>query len=157
MKIRQLVIGFIGLIGLVIAFGVGRHFRSGSPLSIHDLEVTVSSNGDGTCHVNTPVIWMDHSVDRVEWSSTDDRYLITFITIDPPAGSPPLPSNYVKETPLLPPTEPITISPGHPSGFFHVKAKAKYYYYAIFDQNYPNNPPCKVSTDDHDTGVNVKR
>jgi hypothetical protein len=156
MKIRQLVIGVLGLIGLGIAFGVGRYFRSFSPRSSHDLEVTVYSNGNGTCYVNAPVIVMDHSADRVEWSSNDDPYLITFINIDPPVGSAPLPSGYQKETPLVPPTEPVTIDKTHPSGFFHVKAKVKYYYYAIFDQNYPSNP-CKVSTDDHDTGVNVKR
>jgi hypothetical protein len=156
MKMRQVVFGVLGLVGLVIAFVVGRYFPPAPPRSIHDKQITISSDGNGRCHVDSPVLNMSYSSDRVQWQSADDQYSITFIKIDPPVGSTPLPLGYVKETPLAPPDEPVMIDIGRPSNFYHVKQKTKYFYYGIFDQKYPSSP-CKVSTDDHDPGLNVKQ
>jgi len=155
MKMQRVLFDLLGL--LVITFVGCRYFTPPTPpRSIHDKQITVSSEGNGKCQLDSPLLNMSYSSDRVQWLSADDQYSITFIRIDPPAGSTSLPSGYVKETPLDPPDEPVTIDSGHPSKFYHVNKKTKYYYYAIFDQQYPSSP-CKVSTDDHDPGLNVKQ
>lgn len=152
MKLRQAVFGLIALMVLGIAFVVGRYFQpQPGPLTLADHQITVYSGTSG-CDVNTPVVVM-HYPDRVQWLSNDNPYTIDFINIDPPSTSPPLPHDYVKETPLDPPDNSVTIDKNHPSRFYHVKHQTKYYYYAIKDQF---NNTCKISTDAQDTGLHVK-
>lgn len=156
MKIRQVVTGLIALIGLGIAFGVGRYFQQRTTCRNNTRCITVfSGSGAGKCYVDYPVAFLRYT-DRVKWFSNDSKYSVTFVNVTPPAGSTPLPPGYNPESPLAPPQEPVYFDSSTPSGTFNVKQQDKYYYYAIFDQNYPNSP-CKVSTDDQDTGLNVKR
>jgi len=153
MRLRQAVFGLIALVVLGIAFGVGRYFQpQPRPITLSDHQIRVASASSG-CEVNTPVVVMHYPNDRIQWLSNDYQYTIDFTKIDPPSNSPPLPPGYVKETPLDPPDNPVTIDKNHPSRFFHVKHQAKYYYYAIYGQS---QNLCKISTDDHDTGLNVK-
>jgi len=62
MKIRQVVIGLIGLIGLGIAFGVGRYFRP-IPLVNHDWDLYVRSDpiSTGHCLVSSPIQLMSYT------------------------------------------------------------------------------------------------
>lgn len=154
MKLRQALFGLIALVVLGIAFGVGRYFQPQPQLlTLSDHQIIVYSDGSG-CEVNTPVVVMHYQKNhRVQWLSDDNQYRIDFINIDPPTTSPPLPTGYVKESPLAPPDNSFTIDKNNPSKFYDIKHKAKYYYYAVYDQS---NNLCKVSTDDHDTGLNVK-
>ena len=154
---RQVVFGVLGLIGLVIAFEVGRYFKF-TPLVVNDYNILVSSDGKGNCAANLPIIGMHYSADRVQWVSQDDHYSITFSKpgIVPPEGYPVLPNDYQPESPLEHDEDNVPFYPGHPTGLFKVHQKTKYYYYAIFDQSNPSKA-CKVSTDDHDPGLNVKR
>jgi hypothetical protein len=160
MKIRQVGFGLLALIGFGIAFGVGRYFQRPATRPNNTRCITVSAgNTAGKCYVDYPVAvlrYTDQNTDRVQWFSNDNKYSVTFLNIAPPAGFPPLPSGYSPESPLAPPQEPVYFDSSNPSRAFNVKHKDKYYYYAIFDQNYPNSP-CKASTDDQDTGLNVKR
>jgi hypothetical protein len=155
MKMRQVVTGLIALIGLGIAFVVGRYFQRPVTCPNNTRCITVSAGSTaGKCSVDYPVAVL-HYTDRVQWFSNDNKYSVTFVNITPPAGSTSLPSGYNPESPLAPPQEPVYFDSSNPSTAFNVKHKSKYYYYAVFDQNYPNSP-CKVSTDDQDTGLNVK-
>ena len=160
MKVRQVVFGLLALIGFGIAFGVGRHSRPLVNCPNNTRCITVSADSTaGKCSVDYPVALLNYTEsgsDRVQWSSNDDQYSVTFLNITPPAGSTPLPSTYTPESPLAPPQEPVSFDKSNPSIAFNVKHKDKYYYYAIFDQKNPGSP-CKVSTDDQDTGLNVKR
>jgi hypothetical protein len=104
MKIRQVVIGLIGLIGLGIAFGVGRYFRP-TPLAIHppDFDIYVRSDPAvaGKCLVTTPIVLMSYTNDRVRWVAEDTQYhqySVEFINITPPPNYPPIPAT----TPLTP-------------------------------------------------------
>lgn len=155
MKSRQVVTGLIALIGLGIAFGVGRYFQRRAtvtcPNNTRCISVFVGSTA-GKCSVDYPVAslhYTDQDSDRVQWFSRDDKYSVTFLNVTPVAG-------YTPVSPLVPPQEPVYFDPSNPSRAFNVIHRDGYYYYAIFDQNYPNSP-CKVSTDDRDTGLSVKR
>ena len=158
MKLRQAVFGLIALVVLGIAFEVGRYFRANRvncPNNTRCITVSADSN-PGKCSVDYPVALLHYQGgDRVEWFSKDHKYSVTFLNVTPPPGSTPLPTTYSPESPLAPPQEPVPFDSTTPSGLFNVKHKDKYYYYAIFDQSYPNSP-CKVSTDDQDTGLSVK-
>jgi len=167
MKTRQVVLGLIALIGLGNAFGVGRHFpppppppppAACDPTTTRCIHVSVDGAGTGKCQVDSPVANLSYlKHEKVEWISTDQEYAVSFLQITPPAGSTPLPSGYVPESALAPPTDPVYFNPSQPAGPFNVKQKVKYYYYAIFFKaDYPNKP-CKVSTDERDTGLNVKQ
>jgi hypothetical protein len=161
MKIRQVVLSLIGLIGLGIAFGVGRYFQS-TPLLNYDFTIYVHSGPTGKCIVRPPIQLMSYNNDRVQWASDDNDYWVEFINVTPPAGSvyPPIPPDpithqpYVPESPLPHDENHVHFYLDHPTGLSKVKPKTKYYYFAIFDQT---GNPCKVSTDDKDTGLNVKR
>jgi len=120
MKIRQVVIGLIGLISLGIAFGVGRYFRP-IPLVKHDWDLYVSSDP-----ITTP------------------------IPPDPITHQP-----YTQESPLEPSADHVPFEKGSPTRYYNVHQKENYYYYQIVDQSTGN--PCKVATEDRDTGLNVKR
>jgi hypothetical protein len=163
MKIRQVVFGLLALIGFGIAFGVGRYFQRPATRPNNTRCITVFAGSTaGKCYVDYPVAvlhYTDQDTDRVQWFSNDDKYSVTFLNIAPPPGYPPLPTNppYTPESPLAPPQEPVYFDSSNPSGAFNVKHKDKYYYYAIFDLTHPTTIPCKVSTDDQDTGLNVKR
>jgi hypothetical protein len=156
MKIRRVVFGLIGIIGLGIAFGVGRYFQHAPTCPGNTRCITVSVESVGKCQVDYPVANLSYSNEFVQWFSKDDKYSVTFLNVTPPAGSTPLPLGYSPENPLHPQQEPVYFDQSHPSRAFNLNPKEKYFYYAIFDQNYPNNP-CKASTDDRDTGLNVKR
>jgi hypothetical protein len=159
MKIQRVVFGLIGIIGLGIAFGVGRYFQHAPTCPDNTRCITVSVESAGKCQVNYPVANLSYSNEFVQWFSKDDKYSVTFLNIAPPPGYPPLPTNppYTPESPLAPPQEPVYFDSSNPSRAFNVKHQVKYYYYAIFDLTYPTTIPCKVSTDDQDTGLNVKR
>jgi hypothetical protein len=162
-KIRRVVLGLVGIIGLGIAFGVGRYFQRPYTCSNNTRCITISVDGAGTgkCKADYPVANLGYS-EHVQWFSLDDKYAVTFLgrntppTVAPPPGSTPLPPTYDPENPLAPYQDPVYFDSSNPSTRFNVKQKDKYYYYAVYDQNYPNSP-CKVSTDDQDTGLNVKR
>jgi hypothetical protein len=158
MKLRQAVLGLVALVVLAIAFGVGRYFQmQPGPLARYAHQITVQSGGSAGCEVDTPVVVVHFSTDTVQWLSNDNQYTIDFINIavpPPPPTYPPLPPGYVAETPLSPPDKQVTIDKNHPSRIYHVQQNTKYYYYAIKDGS---NNVCKVSTDDQDTGLSVKR
>jgi len=163
MKIRQVVIGLIGLIALVISFEVGRYFRP-APLALHDFTIGVQTDSTtGKCIATSPILNMHYTTDdRVQWMDNDTRnhkYWVDFTNVNPPPGSvyPPIPTSppYTPESPLEHNDDHLLFSPSNPTGFFKVKQKDKYYYYAIFDQGNPSQP-CKVSTDDKDTGLSIK-
>jgi len=155
MKLRQAVIGLIALVVLGIAFAVGRYFQPRpAPLTSSDHQIIVQSGGSAGCEVNTPVVVVHFSSDRVQWLSNDNQYTIDFIDVTPPPTYPPLqPPSYVGKTPLDPPADQVTIDKNHPSRYFNIKHKADYYYYTIKDGSHN---VCKASTDDRDTGLSVK-
>jgi len=88
---------------------------------------------------------------HVQWASTDNKYWVSFLTIDPPP-------NYTPENPLAPADDPVIVDANNLSKMYNVKLTTKYYMYAIFDHDPTTNPknPCKTAIDDRDTGLNVK-
>jgi hypothetical protein len=139
MKMRQVVFGVLGLIGLAIAFVVGRYFPPAAPRSIHDKQITVSAGDSGKCYVDSPYLNVSYSADHVQWLSADNQYSISFVD---------------QVTPLDPPHPTFTFDSGHPSRVYHLKHNMHYYPYDILDQN---GKVCKASTDVQDPGLNVKQ
>ena len=140
MKMRQVVFGVLGLIGLAIAFVVGRYFPPAAPRSIHDKQITVTSAGSGKCYVDSPYLNVSYnSADHVQWQSADNKYSIRF-------------ANNV--TPLDPKDSTFTIDSITPSKAYHLQNKMAYYPYDILDQT---GSVCKASTDVSDPGLNVKQ
>jgi hypothetical protein len=157
MKIRQVVIGLIGLISLGIAFGVGRYFRP-IPLVKHDWDLYVSSDPKttGHCLVSSPIQLMSYTNDRVRWLSEDNKYRVDFTSITTPIPPDPITHQpYTQESPLEPSADHVPFEKGSPTRYYNVHQKENYYYYQIVDQSTGN--PCKVATEDRDTGLNVKR
>jgi hypothetical protein len=155
MKTRQVVFGLVGIIGLVIAFEVGRHLQTPLPPTRDPSNrvVTISASpppDTGKCEVDFPVAFLRQNK-HVQWASNDNKYWVSFLIIDPPPG-------YTPENPLDPPDDPVIIGPNSASRKYKVKVTTKYYMYAIFDHDPTTNPqnPCKTAIDDHDTGLNVK-
>jgi hypothetical protein len=153
MKTRQLGLVVAGLLGLVIAFEVGLHLQNSPapPRNPKSRRITISASsppGSGQCEVDYPVadLHYDHTV---EWASDDNKYWVSFITIEPPETA---------ENPLIPADDPVIVDPRSIPKTYNVKSKTKYYMYAIFDHDPAagNKTPCKRATDDHDTGLNVK-
>jgi ABC-type molybdate transport system substrate-binding protein len=140
MKMRQVVFGVLGLVGLVIAFAVGRYFPPAAPRSIHDKQITVSSAGSGKCSVDSPYLNVRYaSGDHVQWQSADNQYSISFVN---------------QVTPLDPKDLTFTIDSAHPSKQYHLQKTQNYYPYDVLDQN---GKVCKASTDVQDPGLNVKQ
>jgi hypothetical protein len=157
MKPRQIGFGLVGIVGLVIAFEIGLHLQTPPPSpNPNNRLITISASplpDTGKCEVDFPVAVLRYSQNHsVQWASNDNKYWVSFLTIDSPAG-------YTPENPLAPPDEPVVIEPHGQSKTYHVKPKAKYYMYAIFDHDPQTNNknPCKTATDDHDTGLNIKQ
>lgn len=155
MKTRQVVFSLVGIVGLVIAFEIGRHLQIPPPptRSSHKRLVTISASpppDTGKCEVDFPVAFLRQNAHSIQWASDDNKYWISFLTIDPPSG-------YTPENPLIPPDDPVIVTTNG-SKTYKVKPKTKYYMYAIFDHDPATNPknPCKAADDDHDTGLNVK-
>ena len=152
MKTRQLGFGLVGIVGLVIAFEVG--LRLQAKHNPKDRLVTISAASEsGKCEVDFPVAVLRYNQGHtVQWASSDNKYWVSFLTIDSPAG-------YTPENPLAPPDEPVVVDPHSQPKTYHVKPKTKYYMYAIFDHDPSTNNknPCKTATDDHDTGLNIKQ
>jgi hypothetical protein len=156
MSTRQLGFGLVGVIGLVIAFEIGFRLQTPSPPpNPNNRLITISASTPpdiGKCEVNFPVAVLRYSQNHtVQWASNDNKYWVSFLTIDPPAG-------YTPENPLAS-ADPVVIEPHSESSPYKVKPKAKYYMYAIFDHDPATNNknPCKTATDDHDTGLNIKQ
>jgi hypothetical protein len=140
MKMRQVVFGVLGLIGLAIAFVVGRYFPPAAPRSIHDKQITVSAGDSGKCYVDSPYLNVSHSSgDHVQWLSADNQYSIRFVS---------------QVTPLDPPDPTFTFDKNSPSKVYHLQNKQSYYPYDVLDQN---GKVCKASTDVQDPGLNVKQ
>lgn len=112
--------------------------------------VTISYSGGtaGPCEVDFPVTLLRMSKHTIAWYALDHDYWVYFDNGSPISGTKTI---YVKQS------TPVAYSPAPlPSGI-----NEQYYTYAIYDFQPPVNPSpsaaCKSSTDDHDTGVNVKR
>ena len=156
MKTRQVVFGLVGIIALAVAFEVGRRWNlQMETLTLNpnkDRRVTISASPDniGKCEVDYPVAFLRQK-NRVQWASNDNKYWVSFLTIDAPPG-------YTPENPLVPTDDPVVVDPNHPSKLYNVKLATKYYMYAIFDHDPTADPknPCKAAVDDHDPGLNVK-
>jgi len=157
MKLRQVAFGVAGIIGLLLAFELGRHLQSpsGPARALNNRRITISASPDkGKCEVDFPVALVSKSAHTVQWTSNDNPYWVSFLTIKPPAVAPP----YTPENPLD--GDPVYVDASHPSNMYKIKVNAttKYYYYAIYDHDPKgdNSNPCKDAGDDHDTGLNVK-
>lgn len=155
MKTRQLMFGLVGIVGLVIAFEIGLHLQPPAPPAHNPNNrlITISASpppDNGKCDVNFPVAFLRYN-HSVQWASNDNKYWISFLTIDSPSG-------YTPENPLAPPDDPVVVNPQSETQTYHVKPKTKYYIYAIFDHDPATNNknPCKTAIDDRDTGLNVK-
>jgi hypothetical protein len=162
MNTRQVVSGLVAIVALAIAFVVGRQFQSrqfqsptGCPKNYKC--ITISKESGGKCQVDFPVVNMNYN-HHVQWFSADDKYSVSFLNVQPPSGSPPLPSGYVPKSPLVPYEEPVIIPANGNSTDFNVKHQKDFYLYAIFDLTVDpsSSNPCKASTDDSDTRLNVK-
>jgi hypothetical protein len=76
MKTGQVVFGLVAVIGLVIAFEVGRHlqipaFPGGNP---NTRLITISASSDaGKCTVDFPVALLRYSQNSVQWASNDSK------------------------------------------------------------------------------------
>jgi len=156
MKTRQLLFVLVGIIGLIIAFEIGRHFQT-SPRSTRSsnertVSISASPSPDTGCEVDYPVAFLRQR-NHIQWASNDNRYWITFLTIEPPVPG------YTPESPLVPPDDPIVVDANQPSTKYGVTSREKYYMYAIYNHDPKTDPsnPCKKATDDRDTGLNVKR
>jgi hypothetical protein len=156
MNARRLSFGLVGIVGLVMAFEIGLHLQTPPPPpNPNNRLVTISASpppDTGKCEVNFPVAVLRYNQNHsVQWTSSDNKYWISFLTIDAPSG-------YTPENPLAPPDDPVVIQAHTVSKIYHVKPKTKYYMYAIFDHDPSTNNknPCKTATDDHDTGLNIK-
>lgn len=147
MKTRQLPFVLVGIIGLIVAFEIGRHFET-SPRptrssSDRTVSISASPSPDTGCEVDYPVAFLRQR-NHIQWASNDNKYWI---------------SSFTPENPLVPPDDPVIVDANHPSIKYGVTTKENYYMYAIYDHDPKTDPsnPCKKATDDHDTGLNVKR
>jgi hypothetical protein len=161
MKTRQLALGLVGIVALVIAFEVGLHLQiSRPPHNPNKRVITISAASEpGKCDVDFPVAVLHYNQNHsVQWASNDNKYWISFSIIDYSPEYPPPNPPYTPENPLLPKDELVVIEPHGQSREYHVKPKAKYYQYAIFDHDPVANHgiPCKYPTDEKDTGLNIK-
>jgi hypothetical protein len=162
MNTRQVVSGLVAVVALAIAFVVGRQFQTHAGCPPNTKCINISKLSGGKCQVDAPIMNMKY-IHHVRWSSTDDKYAVSFLTVKPPSGSqyPPLPTGYVPKNPLVPYEEPVTVPANSDSSDFTVQHQDDRYLYAIFDltvdpNSYTSNNPCKVSTDDSDTRLIVK-
>lgn len=157
MSTRQLGFGLVGVIGLVVAFEIGLHLETASPpCNPNNRLITISASpppDTGKCEVDFPVAVLRYSQHHsVQWASNDNKYWVSFVSIDPTG-------RYKPESPLDHGDEPVIIEPHSLSKRYNVKSNANYYMYAIFDHDPSTNNknPCKSATDDHDTGLNIKQ
>src|SRR5262249_31169960 len=150
MKTRQLVLSLVGIVGLVVAFEIGFHLQTSHPSNPNNRRITISASPNaGKCGVDFPVAVLNYNQNQsVQWRSLDNKYWITSLSVEPPSSPP-----YEPENPLVPQDEPVVVEPNGTSKMYHVKAKEKYYMYAIFDHAPATNSknPCKAATDDRDT------
>jgi len=142
------------IIVLGIAYGVVRHFL---PTIKTTQPITIRSTGSNSCKADKPRPDLSYENDKVQWKSEDNKYTVTFkyndVVVSPPL--PPWPPGYSPESPLAPGgDETVTFDKTNPSREYELKHKTKYYLYAIQDQSANT---CRYSTDDSDTGLNVKR
>jgi len=155
MKARQLGLGLLGIVGLVIAFEVGLHLQAPPPShNPNERLITISASpapDTGKCDVDFPVVFLRYNQGHtVQWASNDNKYWISFREIADAPGT--------AESPLDTSEDTVIVDLNQPSQKYHVKHKEKYYLYAIFDHDPATNNknPCKTATDDKDTGLNVK-
>lgn len=157
MNIRRVVSSLVAIVALAIAFVVGRQFQSPAGCPRNTKCITISKESGGKCQADSPIVNMSYN-HHVHWISADDKYSVSFINVNPPSGYPALPTGYVPENPLTPYEEPVIIPANSQSRDFNVKHQNKSYLYAIFDLTVDptSSSPCKASTDDSDTRLNVK-
>ena len=86
MKTRQIVFSLVGIVGLLIAFEVGRHLQaiSSTTRSPNDRLVTISASPapETGCEVDFPVVFLRQQRHRVQWQSQDKPYWISFLKLD---------------------------------------------------------------------------
>jgi hypothetical protein len=159
MKTRQLALGLVGIVALVIAFVVGLHLQVPHPPNPNNRLITISASDSGKCDVDFPIAVLHYNQNHsVQWASNDNKYWVSFLIIDFSPEYPLPPQPYTPENPLVPPHKSVVIEPHGVSIMYHVKPQMKYYMYAIFDHDPATNPknPCKYANDEKDTGLNVK-
>jgi hypothetical protein len=152
MKARHASRGVFGII-IFIALQAGCNKSAQNPTILagnpHRV-VTISSVSPGSsnpCEVDFPVTLLRVSKKHtIAWAAEDHDYWILF---DKTKGS-PIGTDHIK------------IAKGGQAGPFPITinpSSAEYFMYAIYDFDPSTNPrgaPCKLATDDRDTGLNVK-
>jgi hypothetical protein len=108
--------------------------------------VTISSSSTGVsnpCEVDFPVALLRISKHHtIAWAAEDHDFWVAF-----DSGS-PIGTNSIK-----------VASGTETSSFPVTSSSAGYFMYAVYDSDPSSSPrpnPCKLATDDHDTGLNVK-
>jgi hypothetical protein len=140
------LIGVAVLIAIQIACGKGgQNIAKDNPHRVVTISA-VSSNGSNPCEVDFPVTLLRTSKHHtIAWIGADHEYWIWFDN----------------GFPIVNATNPIHVPNGTSTLAYDVTAPTETYFtYAIYDSNPGSNPPsntaCKKSSDDHDTGLNVK-
>jgi hypothetical protein len=151
MKARHAGLGLVGIV-FFIALQISCNNQGSNPNrpagNPHRV-VTISSAAIGVsnpCEVDFPVTLLRISKNHtIAWKAEDHDYWIAFDLNKSPIGA-----NNIKITNGAKSVDfPITIGP----------SSADYFKYAVYDSDPNGNPapkPCKLATDDHDTGLNVK-
>jgi hypothetical protein len=124
--------------------GSNANILAGNPHRV----VTISSSSTGVsnpCEVDFPVTLLRISKQHtIAWAAEDHDFWIAF---DPS-----------KRTPIG--TNNIKVASGTQTSAFPItSSSAGYFMYAVYDSDPSSNPsakPCKVATDERDTGLNVK-
>jgi hypothetical protein len=160
MNTRQVVSGLVAAVALAAAFVVGRQFQPLATCPPNTKCINISKLSGGKCLVDAPIMNMKYT-HHVQWFADDHTYAVSFATVEPPPGYPPLPKDYKPKNPLVPDKEPVNVPANSHSDDFTVQHKDDFYLYAIFDltvdpTSYTSNHPCKASTDDSDTRLIVK-
>jgi len=154
MKVRQTGAALAGIL-ILIAVQPACHKESREEILKENIlagnpnrVVTISksdTNVSNPCEVDFPVVFLRTNKNHtIAWGAADHDFWVVF-----PTGS-PVGTNSFK---ILEGKEagPFKITPTSPTGYFM---------YAIYDSD-PNSipapTPCKLATEDHDTGVNIKR
>ena len=152
MKVRHAGLDLAGILIFVALLpgchkeGSNTNILAGNPHRVVMIS-SVSTGVSNPCEVDFPVtllrIGKRHTI---AWAAEDHDFWIVF---DKVKGS-PIGANNIKITKGANPNDyPVTIPP----------SAADYFMYAVYDSDPNGNPtpkPCKLATDDHDTGLNVK-
>lgn len=104
--------------------------------------VTIQVGGTHGCEVDYPVAVVYISKHYPRWASNDNEYWIHFVQPGSPFSA-----------------NPIHVPAGGKSDQLDLTGQPNYYYYEIVTRDPATNTQktCKDATDEHDTGLNVKR